>query len=185
MGGAIHYSGIDMIARYKRMMGYEVLFPMGLDRNGLPIEVQTEKHFKVSMHEVPREEFLNLCKSILDEVGDQILHVCRLLGFSNNSFEWDEVYKTDEEKYRALTQATFIKLFNEGLIYEAERPNNYCTRCQTTIADAEIEYKPGSHTLYEIKFEVKEEKPFISEIGSKEKVNNKFTCLIRSRPFVG
>ncbi|MHA1686359.1 MAG: valine--tRNA ligase [Candidatus Heimdallarchaeaceae archaeon] len=156
MGSAIHYSGIDMIARYKRMMGYEILFPMGLDRNGLPVEVQTEKRFNISLNQVPRGKFLEMCRSVLDEAGDQILHVCRLLGFSNNSFEWDEVYKTDEEQYRALTQATFIRLFNEGLIYEAERPNNYCTRCQTTIADAEIEYKPGTHTLYEIRFKVKE-----------------------------
>jgi len=156
MGGAIHYSGIDMIARFMRMNGYEVLFPMCLDRNGLPIEVQAEREFNVSMHDVPREEFLGICKHILDRVGDQILHVCRILGFSNNSFEWEEVYKTDQEQYRALTQATFIKLFKDGLIYEDNRPNNYCTRCKTTIADNEIDYKTGSHILYDVKFKVKE-----------------------------
>ncbi len=156
MGGAIHYSGIDMIARYKRMQGYNVLFPMGLDRNGLPIEVQTEKKFNISMHQIPREEFLKKCKSILDEVGDMILNICRVLGFSNNSFKWEEVYKTDQPQYRALTQATFIQLFKDGLIYEDERPNNYCTRCKTTIADAEIDYESGSHYLYDIKFKIKE-----------------------------
>ncbi len=156
MGGAIHYSGIDMSARFMRMNGYEILFPMCLDRNGLPIEVQAEKEFNVSMHDVPREEFLGMCKQILDKVGDQILHVCRILGFSNNSFKWEEVYKTDQEQYRALTQATFIKLFKDGLIYEDDRPNNYCTRCKTTIADNEIDYKSGSHILYDVKFKVKE-----------------------------
>jgi len=144
MGGAIHYSGIDMIARYKRMSGFEVLFPMCLDRNGLPIEVQTEKEFQISMQDVPREDFLKLCKQVLDRV------------FSNNSFNWEEVYKTDQEQYRSLTQATFIKLFREGLVYEDNRPNNYCTRCKTTIADNEIDYKSGSHLLYNIKFKVKE-----------------------------
>ncbi|MHA1668464.1 MAG: valine--tRNA ligase [Candidatus Heimdallarchaeaceae archaeon] len=156
MGGAIHYSGIDMIARYKRMSGFEVLFPMCLDRNGLPIEVQTEKEFRISMQDVPREDFLKLCKQVLDRVGGQILHVCKILGFSNNSFNWEEVYKTDQEQYRSLTQATFIKLFREGLVYEDNRPNNYCTRCKTTIADNEIDYKSGSHLLYNIKFKVKE-----------------------------
>ncbi len=156
MGGAIHYSGIDMIARYKRMSGFEVLFPMCLDRNGLPIEVQTEKEFKISMHDIPREEFLQKCKFILDRVGGKILHVCKILGFSNNSFEWEEIYKTDHPQYRALTQSTFIKLFREGLVYEDDRPNNYCTRCKTTIADNEIDYKTGTHTLYSIKFKVKE-----------------------------
>ncbi|MHA1259676.1 MAG: valine--tRNA ligase [Candidatus Heimdallarchaeaceae archaeon] len=149
-------SGIDMIARYKRMSGFEVLFPMCLDRNGLPIEVQTEKEFQISMQDVPREDFLKLCKQVLDRVGGQILHVCKILGFSNNSFNWEEVYKTDQEQYRSLTQATFIKLFREGLVYEDNRPNNYCTRCKTTIADNEIDYKSGSHLLYNIKFKVKE-----------------------------
>ena len=156
MGGAIHYSGIDMIARYKRMKGHEVLFPMCLDRNGLPIEVQAEKEFKVSMHDVPREEFLAMCKQILDRVGDMILNICRILGFSNNSFDWDDVYKTDQEQYRALTQSTFIKLFKDNQIYEDNRPNNYCTRCKTTIADNEIDYRSGNHILYDIKFKVKE-----------------------------
>jgi len=156
MGGAIHYSGIDMIARYKRMSGYELLFPMCLDRNGLPIEVQTEREFKISMHDIPREEFLAKCKIILDRVGDEILNVCRLLGFSNYSFEWDDIYKTDHPQYRALTQSTFIQLFRDGLIYEDDRPNNYCTRCKTTIADNEIDYKSGSHILYNVKFKVKE-----------------------------
>jgi valyl-tRNA synthetase len=156
MGGAIHYSGIDMIARYMRMRGNEILFPMCLDRNGLPIEVQAEKEYNVSMHDVPREEFLDMCKRILDRVGDQILHVCRILGFSNNSFEWEEVYKTDQVQYRALTQSTFIQLFRNNQIYEDNRPNNYCTRCKTTIADNEIDYKTGSHILYDVKFKVKE-----------------------------
>ncbi len=156
MGGAIHYSQIDMIARYKRMAGFEILFPMCLDRNGLPIEVQAERKFKISMHNVPREEFLSMCKQILDEVGDMILDVCKRLGFSNNSLEWDEIYKTDEEQYRTLTQSTFIQLFKEEQIYEDNRPNNYCTRCKTTIADNEIDYKAGSHMLYDIRFKVKE-----------------------------
>ncbi len=156
MGGAIHYSSIDMIARYMRMSGHEVLFPMCMDRNGLPIEVQAEKEFKISMHDVPREEFLIMCKKILDRVGDQILNICKILGFSNNSFVWEEVYKTDEEQYRALTQSTIIKLFREERIYEDDRPNNYCTRCKTTIADNEIDYKSGSHILYDVKFKIKE-----------------------------
>ncbi len=156
MGGAIHYSQIDMIARTMRMKGYEVLFPMGLDRNGLPIEIQAEKEFKIRMHEVPREKFLQMCKDLLDKHGSSILNVCYDLGLSCDSFEWDEVYKTDEEKYRALTQTTFIELWKKGLIYEDDRPNIWDPVLQTTIADAEVEYKESMHTLYDIAFQVKE-----------------------------
>ena len=156
MGGAIHYSQIDMIARTMRMKNYRVLFPMGLDRNGLPIETQTEKENKISMHEVPREKFLEMCKALLDRYGSQILDLTFKLGLSCNSFEWDEVYKTDEEKYRALTQATFIELWKKNLIYEDDRPNIWDTKLQTTIADAEVTYKDAQHALYDIAFKVKE-----------------------------
>ncbi len=156
MGGAIHYSQIDMIARTMRMKGYEVLFPMGLDRNGLPIEVQAEKENNIRMQEVPREQFLDLCQEILDRYGSKILNVCYDLGLSCDSFEWDEVYKTDDVQYRALTQETFIKLWQLGLIYEDDRPNIWDPVLQTTIADAEVEYKESIHTLYDIKFKVKE-----------------------------
>ena len=58
IGQAYTYTWMDVSARYKRMTGHNVLFPMGLDKNGLPVEVQTEKYFKISMHETPREEFI-------------------------------------------------------------------------------------------------------------------------------
>ncbi len=156
MGGAIHYSQIDMIARIMRMKGKTVNFPMGLDRNGLPIEIAAEKEFKVNMHEIPRQEFLDLCQNILDKFGGQILDLAYKLGLSCNSFIWDKVYKTDHPQYRALTQATFIDMWNKGLIYEDARPNNWDPKLQTTVADAEIEYVEGQHELYEIQFTVKE-----------------------------
>ena len=154
LGSAIHYSQIDMIARTMRMKGYEVLFPMGLDRNGLPIEIQTEHENNIHMQDISREEFLVLCKNLLNRYGDSILGLAHKLGLSNNSFEWDKVYKTDENQYRALTQATFIELFKAGYIYEDNRPNNWDPMLQTTIADAEIEYQEGTHILYEIEFEL-------------------------------
>ena len=147
LGSAIHYSQIDMIARTMRMKGYEVLFPMGLDRNGLPIEIQTEHENNIHMQDISREEFLVLCKNLLNRYGDSILGLAHKLGLSNNSFEWDKVYKTDENQYRALTQATFIELFKAGYIYEDNRPNNWDPMLQTTIADAEIEYQEGTHIL--------------------------------------
>lgn len=156
IGGAIHYSAIDYIARFMRMKGYEVLYKFGLDRNGLPVEVSVEKEFGIKMRETPREEFISKCKEYLDKVGDSILGICKSLGFSNNSWKWEEVYKTDHETYRALTQATFIQLWNEGLIYEDERPNSWCTDCQTVIADAEVERRERVTDLFTISFRVKE-----------------------------
>lgn len=155
-GFAVHYTQIDMIARYMRMRGYEVLFPLGIDRNGLPIEVQVEKEFKISMWETPRDKFISLCKELLDKYEKEIIEISRRLGISVNSYDSKDIYRTDSPEYRALTQATIIELFKRGLIYEAERPNNWCPRCRTTLADAEVEYSTAETDLVYIKFKVKE-----------------------------
>jgi valyl-tRNA synthetase len=74
------------------------------------------------------------------------------LGLSCNSFKHDEMYRTDHPDYRAITQRTFIELYNQGLVYIDDRPNNWCSECGTTIADAEVEYKDIQTTLSTLKF---------------------------------
>lgn len=157
VGGAAHYSQIDMIARYLRMKGFSVIVPFYADRNGLPVEVQVEKKYGLNPHEIAktpegRERFLELCKKFLDEAEEDIVRVWRRLGCSFDY--WRD--GTDSEKYRTITQATFIELYKKGLIYEAERPVNWCPRCRTTLADSELEYIERSDYLYYIRFRVKE-----------------------------
>ena len=149
IGAAAHYSQIDMIARTARMQGYNVLFPIGIDRNGLPVEIYTEKKYKVRMKEMDREEFLALCKEALDELEAEMIAIMKRMGLSAN---FDDYYRTDNEDYRALTQATFIELWKKGLVYESNRPNNYCPVCGTTIADAEVFYEDIDSLLVYIKF---------------------------------
>ena len=152
IGGASHYSQIDMIARSARMRGFEVLFPIGLDRNGLPVEIYTEKKYKVSIKTTPREEFLDLCRVALDDLEQEMIQTFKLMGLSGN---YEQKYRTDEVAYRALTQATFISQWKSGRIYEGTRPTNYCVDCGTTIADAEIIYNELPTKLVFFNFEVK------------------------------
>lgn len=160
IGQAYTYVWMDIFARYKRMSGYNVLFPMGLDKNGLPVEVQTEKTFGISMHETPREEFIEKCSQILQESGDRSLDTFKRLGLSCNSWELEHRlggrYETDDPEYRRLTQETFIEFWNRNLIYEDEKTTNYCPVCGTTISDAEVEYEEEETDLNYIKFKVKE-----------------------------
>jgi len=156
IGGAVHYSQIDMIARFRRMQGYEVLFPFGVDRNGLPIEVQVEKKYNIKMVETPREEFIKLCKELLDKYEGEIVSLAKRLGLSCNSFKPEDIYRTDSPEYRKITQETFIELWKKGLVYEDNRPNNWCPVCHTTIADAEVEYREEETYLNYVKFKVKE-----------------------------
>lgn len=162
IGGAIHYSQIDFIARYERMTGKEVCFPPCIDRNGLPVEYRTEREYDVNMHEISREKFLELCRNTLDKYETEIVKIFKRLGLSLNSLKSEDYYRTDSPEYRQITQATFIKLWKKDLIYEARRPNNWCFRCGTTLADAEVEYEKQPTKLVHIKFEVeKKEKDLI------------------------
>jgi len=151
MGAAAHYAQIDMIARTARMSGKNVLFPIGIDRNGLPVEIYTEKKYKVRMRQMDRQKFLDLCKGALDDLEAEMLQIMKNMGLSG---DFAHYYRTDSDEYRALTQATFIELWNRGLVYLANRPNNYCPDCGTTIADAEIIHDDLPTKLLHMKFKV-------------------------------
>lgn len=153
IGAASHYSQIDMIARTARMAGKNVYFPIGIDRNGLPVELYTEKKHNIRMRETERGEFLNLCKDALDDLESEMIQIMRKLGISGGI---NDHYRTDSEEYRALTQATFIELWKKGQIYLATRPNNYDWVSGTTIADAEITYEDLQTKLVYMKFKVKD-----------------------------
>jgi len=137
IGAAAHYTQIDMIARTARMMGHEVYFPIGIDRNGIPVERYVEREKKIRLTALPRSDFIRICSETLDELESEMLWVMRRAGLSG---DFKNHYRTDSPEYRALTQTTFIDLFKRELIYRSSRPNNFCYDCGTTVADAEIDY---------------------------------------------
>ena len=160
MGQATTTVFMDMFARFNRMKGNEILFPLGLDRNGLPIEMAAEKEFNIKLTETPREQFIEYCHKVLDQTSMKSVESLLRLGIGFNSWEKGNaigsVYETDSPEYRSLTQDTFIDLWHKGLIYEDDRINNWCPGCQTTIADAEIDYEELPAFFNDIKFKVKE-----------------------------
>ena len=153
IGAAAHYAQIDMIARYARMSGYNVMFPIGIDRNGLPVEIYTEKKHKIRMRNMKREAFLDLCRVALDDLEAEMIQIMKNMGLSCN---FKQYYRTDSDEFRALTQNTFIDLWKRHLVYLATRPNNYCSDCGTTIADAEIIYEDLPTKLVYMNFTVRE-----------------------------
>ena len=153
IGAAAHYSQIDMIARTARMAGKNVYFPIGIDRNGLPVEIYTEKKQGIRMRETPRREFLEMCRESLDDLESEMVEIMDGLGLCGDIANR---YRTDTPEYRALTQATFIKMWKEGDVYLANRPNNYDWVSGTTIADAEIAYEEIPSKLVYMRFEVRD-----------------------------
>lgn len=153
VGHAVHYTHIDFAARYKRMRGYNVFFPLCFDVNGMPIEVNVEKKYNIKMVEYDRQKFIQLCHDFAEQNIGEMTRQFKILGECMDSSIY---YQTDAEYYRRLTQISFIQLYNKDLIYKGERPINWCPRCGTALADAEVEYRERTTNLNYIKFKLSE-----------------------------
>ena len=153
IGHATHYSHIDIIARYKRMRGYNVFFPLCFDVNGMPIEVNVEKKYKIKMRDTSRQEFIKLCREFANANIGEMINQFKILGESMDPALY---YQTDASYYRLITQLSFIEIFKRGLVYKAKHPVNWCPRCGTAIADAEIEHQTRKTKLNYIVFSLRE-----------------------------
>tara|TARA_B100001750_G_scaffold247476_1_gene273368 strand:- start:2771 stop:5260 length:2490 start_codon:yes stop_codon:yes gene_type:complete len=136
IGAVAQYSMIDVIARSQRLMGKEVFFPWGVDRNGINIEFTVEKNTGKKMKTYDRSEFLKLCEETIEEYTQAMRDTASRVGLS---CDFEKEYLTDSPSYRAVTQAIFVDLFKRGDVVEDLRPNIYDPVEGTTIADAEVE----------------------------------------------
>jgi valyl-tRNA synthetase len=149
LGHAYGYTVIDFAARYKRLKGYNVFFPLCFDVNGTPVEVRVERVYGIKASEVPRQQFIKMCSEFAQKYIGEMTRQFEMLG---ESMDPSIYYQTDAEYYRKLTQISFIRLFKKGLVYKGHFPINWCTRCGTALADAEVEYEPRKTKLNYIKF---------------------------------
>ena len=122
VGHARPYTAMDIVARKRRMQGYNVLFPMGFDAFGLPTENYAIKH-KIHPAVVTRDNIAQFTTQL------------KMLGYS---FDWDRVIDTTDPEYYKWTQWIFLKLFEHGLAYKASMPVNWCTSCKCVLANEEV-----------------------------------------------
>lgn len=116
------YTALDIVARKRRMQGYNVLYPMGWDAFGLPTENYAIKN---KIH--PKIVTANNVKRFKEQLHS--------LGYS---FDWDREVNTTDPEYYKWTQWIFLKLFNAGLAYKTEMPINWCTSCKVGLANEEV-----------------------------------------------
>ena len=151
IGAVAQYSMIDVIARSQRLLGKEVYFPWGVDRNGINIEFTVEKNTKRKMKTYDRAEFLQLCEETIEEFTQAMRNTARRVGLS---CDFDREYLTDAPDYRSVTQSIFVELFKNGTIIEDLRPNIYDPVEGTTIADAEVERLQRKTKLVDVKWQL-------------------------------
>ena len=149
IGAVAQYSMIDVIARSQRLLGKEVFFPWGVDRNGINIEFTVEKNTGRKMKTFERTEFLDLCRDTIEEYTQAMRETAARVGLS---CDFDKEYLTDSDEYRGVSQSIFVDLFKRGDIVEDLRPNIYDPVEGTTIADAEVERLQRKTKLIDIRW---------------------------------
>ena len=149
LGHALNWTYMDIIARFKRMKGYNVLFPQGWDCHGLPTEVKVEEMYGITKSDIDRQKFRELCIKLTEENIEKMRKQIKSLGIS---IDWDREYITMTPEYIKKSQTAFVRMYKDGLIYRGKFPVNWCPRCQTAIAFAEVEYIERESKLNYIKF---------------------------------
>ncbi|BAD85463.1 valyl-tRNA synthetase [Thermococcus kodakarensis KOD1] len=146
LGHVLSHTWIDIIARYKRMTGYNVLFPQGFDNHGLPTELKVEKEFGISKDQP--EKFLQKCIEWTWQAIEAMRNQFIRIGYSA---DWDLEYHTMDDWYKAAVQKSLIEFYKKGMLYQAEHPVYWCPRCRTSLAKAEVGYVEEDGFLYYIK----------------------------------
>ena len=153
IGHIFSYMQTEMIARYKRLRGYNVFYPFGFDDNGLPSERLVEKEQGKRAHEIGIEDFSKLCYSTTDRYEAEFQELFSKMGVST---DWNMCYKTVSPSTIKISQLSFLDLIDKGHCYHKKSPALWCNECLTSIAQAELETKTVKTTFNYINFKTKE-----------------------------
>ncbi len=151
MGHVLSYCHTDFIARFQRMKGKNVFYPMGFDNNGLPTERLVEKIRGIKARDLSRSEFTKLCRDLIDEEMPKFRSLFEELGLS---VDWSLSYSTASPESCRLSQMSFLDLVTKGAIYQEEQAVFWDPVDGTSISQSEVEEKEQSAFMREIAFDL-------------------------------
>lgn len=149
MGHSFSYVHQDIIARFKRMSGFKVFYPMGFDDNGLPTEKYSEKLSGKRLRDFQPEEFIDLCNKAGLEGGAKIKEMFRKLGLSA---DLGNAYRTYSEESRRISQSMFLDLVRKKRVYRNKGPVLICPSCRTAISQIDMKDMERETDFYYIRF---------------------------------
>ena len=138
IGHAFSYTQQDILARYKRLRGFNVFYPWGTDDNGLPTERLVEKMKGVKGSKMDRQDFIKLCEQTLKEILPDFVGDWKRIGVS---CDFTKSYSTIDANCRRISQWSFLDLQKKGRAYRKEAPAIWCPLCETAIAQVECQDK--------------------------------------------
>lgn len=149
IGHIFSYTQAECLARFKRMTGHNVFYPMGYDDNGIPTEILVEKELGINIKDTPRQDFVAKCLEVNQKYRDIYKWLRQSLGMS---VDRERSYATILPEVQAISQKHFVDLLQKGVIYKKEFPALRCTKNQTTIAQAETEEQEFNEFFNDIQF---------------------------------
>ncbi|NDB83353.1 MAG: valine--tRNA ligase [Alphaproteobacteria bacterium] len=149
MGHILSYTQADFIARYQRMKGMNVFYPIGFDDNGLPTERLVEKMKNIRASNMPRQEFIRNCHDVIEVEEEKFASLFLSIGLS---VDWSLKYQTISDSSRAISQLSFLDLVEKSEIYRAEKPVLWDPLDQTALAQVDIEDKEKNSEMHNIAF---------------------------------
>ena len=152
MGHALEHTLMDALVRRRRMQGYETLWLPGMDHAGIATQNAVERELGkegISRHDLGREEFVDRVWQWKAEYGGRILGQMRRLG---DSVDWSRERFTMDAGLSRAVGTVFKRLYDDGLIYRAERIINWCPRCMTALSDIEVEHSDDEGELVSMRY---------------------------------
>ncbi|MBW2690327.1 MAG: valine--tRNA ligase, partial [Deltaproteobacteria bacterium] len=154
MGHALNNTLQDILARWKRMCGCEVLWMPGTDHAGIATQNVVEKQLAsegLDRHAIGREEFIKRVWTWREESGGKIIEQLKRLGAS---CDWDRERFTMDDGLSKAVREVFVRLYDDNLIYRANRLINWCPRCHTALSDLEVEHEDKKGHLWHLRYPV-------------------------------
>ena len=161
MGHAVDNTWQDILIRFKRMQGYSALWIPGTDHAAIATEAKIVEEMRkegLSKADLGRDKFMERAWAWKAKYGGTIVKQLRKLG---SSCDWEREHFTMDEQCSKAVLEVFVNLYEKGLIYRGNRMVNWCTKCRTSISDAEVEYEPQAGHFWHILYKVKETGEFL------------------------